>query len=141
MAISSMVDPGLQRLQQEMRSSPYPVSAFYLIDTPASVNRLDQLLHQAFDALGMDLLAHTSVREVVEDAVANESPAVNFRRDLSWELSVDAKPEKVWAVIRNVPNHGFEFELILAGSLLTRTAVLTDNEFWSEFMPPAFYAR
>jgi hypothetical protein len=131
-----------RQMQQELRTSTKPVSAFFLLTSPDRIPLLIAKLQPLRDA-GITDPQIKAIADLATDLFSRYTPADDFQESVS-DLWYEVKGERCWGriQIRNVPGHGFEVELELPGILAANTPELRGDGytgFWTEFMPPAFY--
>jgi hypothetical protein len=128
------MDETIANLQARLRSSLEPVSAFYLLDSQAAIDRM----------LGK-VAALGSFGVSTQQLVTLRATAVDWLRgcgsigQLNLDFQVDGEVRPGFVKFANLPSWGVEVELILPGLVAATAPEFLVEGFWCAFMPPSFY--
>lgn len=135
-----MSDP-ITKLQEELRGSSTPVSAFFLITSSESISLMVQRLH-TLCSFGVTAKQVDAIADTVTDALLHYTPDNDYYRRCELQFQVnDECFTGEFCYIRNIPGKGFEVEVTLPGIIASSACGFVDNKngFWTAFMPPGFY--
>ena len=134
-----MSDP-IRDLQEESKTSVFAVSAFFLVTSSETFQLMLAKLRGLCKYGVSDQQLHL-ISALVTATLAQLSSNDDFEWQLKLSFDVLGEHRKGAFQFRNVPNKGFEVELILPGFAAANAPGFLDNVkgFETAFMPPAFY--
>jgi hypothetical protein len=128
----------IRRMQEGLRGSSSPVSAFFLIDSESAARRMADKLG-CLAAYGVTADQVRAISELVADLMRQFRPEDEFEQRYKLSFAAGNEPRIGLFQIRNAPGRGFEVELILPGIVAATADGFLDDGFWCAFMPPSFY--
>jgi hypothetical protein len=134
-----MSDP-IRDLQEESKRSVFAVSAFFLVTSSETVELMLAKLRGLCKYGVSDKQVHLTSALVTATL---EQLGSNDKFEWQLKLSFDVLGEQRTGAFqfRNVPDKGFEVEVILPGFAAANAPGFLDDVkgFQTEFMPPAYY--
>lgn len=124
---------------ERMRKSTYPVSAFFLIDSPEAFSRCKQWL-LCLQPYGMPDMEDSQYLKDVRNIYQERKEVINFDHEFNLLWQNEVFPGKLRCHF--VDKQQYEIELWLPGTIANEIAdKFKDGHegFFCVFMPPAFY--
>lgn len=129
----------VEEMRAQLRSSLDPVSAFYLLDSPASI---DRMLAKAasLGPFGVTAEQLAAVRAAAGEWLKRRAPTATAPRQIWLEFQVNGEIRRGLVEFADRPGQGIEVQVILPGVVAATAAGFLVDGFWCAFMPPTFYA-